>query len=150
MDRLVYAVFPDAVAAREAVDQLMSHGVPDDIIDVMVHEGAVREGDFSGPATMARRAGPVGGVIVGLAGATVGGIIAGLPGAGLGAIVGGLFGIIIATIAGSSEPKPKLKALTRELRRGRALVTVDLARRQVVLDCEHFFEQHGALRVGMA
>lgn len=149
MDRVVYAIFENHASAQQAVDQLLAHGVPDDVIDLVMHEGKVKEGDFAGPATEARRYGLFGGIATAIAGAVLGGLIAGGIGVALGALSGGLLGSIVASIAGGSDPKPEMDDLAAEVRKGRVLVTIDLTGKHVGLDYERFLEDHGALRVGM-
>lgn len=149
MDRLVYAIFEDHESAQRTVDELMAHGVPDDVIDLVMHEGTIAEGDLAGPATEARRYGLFGGIVTATAGAVLGGVVGGGPGAALGLLMGGLLGGIVASVAGGSEPKPEISELVAEVRKGRVLLTIDLASKHVGLDCERFLEDHGALRVGM-
>jgi len=150
MDRLVYAVFADHATAQGAVDELLRHGVPDSVIDLVMHEGKVVLGDFAGPATGARRYFVIGGIATAIVGAVVGGLVSGWLGAALGVLSGGMLGSIVAMISGSDEPKAKMNDLVTEVRNGRVLVTVDISGKHVGLDCERFLENHGAMRVGMA
>jgi hypothetical protein len=151
MERLVYAVFQDHATAQGAVDDLLVHGVPHDVIDVMMHEGRVDEGQLAGSAGRSRRYGLVGGLVIGVLGAVVGGVVAGTSGAALGLLWGGLAGAIATAIVGGAEAKPSLTRLVEQVRGGRVLVTVDMSgKKQAGLDVERFLESHGALQVGIA
>lgn len=149
MDRLVYGLFDDHDTAQRALDDLLEHGVPEDVLDLTMHEQEFVEGDFTGPATKSRRFGVIGGLATAVVGAILGGVFAGGVGAALGALSGGLLGTIVSSLAGADDAKKPLGDLVKEIREGKVLLTVDLTNHKVGLDCERFLEEHGASRVGM-
>jgi hypothetical protein len=150
MERVVYAIFKDHTAAQGAIDKLLGHGVPTDVIDLVMHEGTVDAGQLAGSAGLSRRYCFFGCLIIGGLGALVGSLVAGWFGAALGALWGVFGGAIGTAIAGGPESKKKLRDLVPQVRRGRVLVTVDISgKKQAGLDLERLLAARGALQVGM-
>jgi hypothetical protein len=149
MDKLVYGLFADHAGAQKAVDALLHAGVPDSVIDLVMHEGTVVRGDFAGPATGSRKYFVLGGTATAVVGAALGGLVTGWIGAALGLVVGGMLGSLVAMLSGADEPKEKLNSLVEEVRKGRVLVTIDISSRSAGVDCERYLDEHGAVQVGM-
>lgn len=151
MDRLVYAVFADHASAQGAIDALLQRGVPDDVIDVVLHEEQIKESDLPARALQSRRFGLYGGLAAAAVGAAVGGLVTGgVFGAGLGLLMGGMLGFLFAAISGRIEPKPEIDELAARVEHGRVLVTVDVSSQHAGLDLETFFSDRGAREVGMS
>lgn len=149
MDHLVYAVFDDHDTAQGAIDALLDHGLPREVIDLTIHEHHVDAADLPAPASKSQRYALYGSVLVALLGAVAGALITGGGiGAAFGLVTGGMFGVLIA-ISGRTEPKPEIQDLGAQVRRGRVLVTVDASNLHAGLDLERFFEDHGAREVGL-
>lgn len=158
MESLVYALFDNHDQAARAVDDMIGHGVPQDVISVVMHEGALHHEEVQGPGTRSRRFAVTGGLSIGAVTAVLSGLLAsgaGLVGFGPLAVAifsggyGTLLGGLVAAIAGSSEARPELERLATEVEQGKVLVTVDLASRRSAVGCETFLERHGAHHIGM-
>ena len=150
MDHLVYAVFADHDTAQGAIDALLDHGLPRDVIDLAIHEDHVDTADLPAPASESRRYALYGSVLIALLGAVAGALITGGGiGAAFGLVTGGMFGLLVSAISGRTEPKPEIEDLEEQVRRGHVLVTVDASNLHAGLDLERFFEDHGAREVGV-
>ncbi|MCX4247895.1 hypothetical protein [Paraliomyxa miuraensis] len=150
MERLVYAVFDDHDTAQRAIDALLEHGVPEEVVDLALHEGHVEPADLPAPALRSRRLGLTGGAAAAAVGAVVGILVTGSGyGAGIGLLMGGMLGFLFAALFGHVEPKPEVVTLAQRVEHGRVLVTVDATSELAGLDLERFFGDRGAREVGM-
>jgi hypothetical protein len=158
MEKLVYGLFDDHARANAAVEEMLAHGVPKDVISVVMHEGELHVEDVPTPGTQARRFAWAGGLAAGGVAAVLGGLVAargGMVGAGplavaaLSGAYGSLLGGLVAAISGSSDARPQIQRLAAEVEKGKVLVTIDVAKRRTAIDCEAFLERHGAHHIGV-
>ena len=158
MENLVYGVFDTHEQAAQAVDDLTRHGIPPDVMNVMVHERELHPEDVAPPGPETRRFALTGGLVTGVVSGVFAGTVASQLGmdAGtsvMGAVLLGLGGMLLgavgAGIVGSTEAKPELEILQVELHRGHSLVTVDVEGKRHGLEIEEFLLERGAHHVGM-
>jgi hypothetical protein len=158
MEKVVYALFDNHEQASAAVDEMLEHGVPKDVISVVMHEGELHVEDVQTPGTQAKRFAWAGGLAAGGVAAVLGGLVAargGMVGAGplavaaLSGAYGTLLAGLVAAISGSSDAKPQIERLAGAVEKGKVLVTIDIAKRRTAIDCEAFLERHGAHDIGM-
>jgi hypothetical protein len=132
MELVSYALFDDAVAARQAAEDVTASGDQRHRFDVIVHQGRLDSssmGLFETDAREGLREGILAGAVLGgIAGLVVFGPIGLAGGAGLGLIYGGIAG----ALGGTGAPDRRLNKLSAELAAGKLLVVVgapDLAHR---------------------
>lgn len=147
MERTVFAIFDSERKARDALDALVSEGVPPEVIDLHLQHGELAVEDLTQPETASSRYVKLGVPLVVLVGGGVGAIIAGWSGALLGVLVAVVFGTIAAAISGSIEPRKELAAQTLG-EDGRTMLVVDVTTREAALDYVAVLRQRGAVRVG--
>lgn len=158
MENLVYGVFDSRERAIAAVEDLMRHGMPPDVMSVTMHEEDLYAEDVASPGTETRRFAITGGLVTGVVSGAFSGTV--MTSLGMGpsvsitaAVFLGLGGMVLgavgAGIVGSTEAKPELVLLRYELQHGHPLVTVDVEGKRHGLDVEEFLLTHGARHVGM-
>lgn len=147
MERTVFAIFDSERKAKDALDALVSEGVPPEVIDLHLQQGELAVGDLTQPETASGRYVKLGVPLVVLVGGGVGAAIAGWSGALLGLLVAAVFGTIAAAISGSIEPRKELAAQTLG-GDGRTMLVVDVTTREAALDYVAVLRQRGAVRVG--
>lgn len=148
MERTVFAIFDNERTAKDAMDALVSEGVPPEVIDLHLQRGELAVQDLSQPATASRRYVQLGVPLVVLVGGTVGAIMAGWTGALMGVLVAAVFGTVAAALSGSIEPRKELAAQTPAVEDGRTMLVVDVTSREAALDYAAVLRQRGAVRVG--
>ena len=148
MERTVFAIFDDERLAKDAMDALVSEGVPPEVIDLHLQQGELAVWDLTQPQTASRRYVQLGVPLIILVGGVVGAFIAGWTGALLGVLVGAVFGTIAAALSGSIEPRRELAAVTPQVADGRTMLVVDVTSREAALDYEAGLRRRGAVRVG--
>jgi hypothetical protein len=130
MSHIVYAVFDNEQQAERALEQCDST----EPAGAVFHEGHMREEDVQIGATQALL-GAIGlGTLVGVVGALIAWLVV-WPASGymftpwvvpLMAVAGSLFGVVAGAVAGASECKPNVRALTPEVERGHVVVTCEV------------------------
>jgi hypothetical protein len=130
MSHTVYAVFDNERQAERALEKCDS----EEPAGAIFHEGHLREEDVQLGATQAFMGAVAGGTVVGLIGALIAWLVV-WPAAGylftpwvvpLMALAGSLFGVVAGAVAGASECKENVRALTPEVERGRVVVTCEV------------------------
>jgi hypothetical protein len=149
MERTVFAIFDTERKAKDALDSLVSEGVPPEVIDLHLQRGELAVEDLTQPETASRRYVKLGVPLVVLVGGGVGALIAGWSGALMGVLVAAVFGTIAAAISGSIEPRKELAAQTSAVERdGNTMLVVDVTSREAALDYAAVLRRRGAVRVG--
>lgn len=148
MERTVFAIFDDERVAKDAMNALVSEGVPPEVIDLHLQRGELTVEDLPQPATASRLYVQVGVPLVVLVGGTAGAIMAGWTGALMGVLVAAVFGTVAAALSGSIEPRRMLAAQTPAVEAGRTMLVVDVTNREAALDYAAVLRRRGAVRVG--
>jgi hypothetical protein len=148
MERTVFAIFDDERVAKDAMNALVSEGVPPEVIDLHLQRGELAVEDLSQPATASRLYVMVGVPIVVLVGGTVGAIMAGWTGALMGVLVAAVFGTVAAALSGSIEPRRMLAKQSRAVEAGQTMLVVDVTNHEAALDYAAVLRRRGAVRVG--
>lgn len=148
MERTVFAIFNSERKAKDALDALVSEGVPPEVIDLHLQRGELAVEDLTQPATASRRYVQLGVPLVVLVGGGVGAIIYGWTGALMGVLTAAVFGTVAAAISGSIEPRRELAAQTSAVEDGRTMLVVDVTTREAALDYAAALRRRGAVRVG--
>lgn len=152
----VFALFPDATRAREAIDDVMSREeLAPDVEQVITH-GARDAVRFKARALVETDAGPalrrslavgiLGGALVGAVLAGPLALMAGGPGAGaiFGAALGSVFSIFGA-IVGAGRLNTSLGTLAPKLKRGQMLVTFQVGHRETEDAVRRVVRRYGAV-----
>lgn len=148
MERTVFAIFHSERAARNALDALVSEGVPQEVIDLHLQQGELTVEDLTQPETASRRYVLLGVPLIMLVGGGVGAIIEGWVGALMGLLVAAVFGTIAAALSGSIEPRKELQSQNSSVEDGRTMLVVDVTTREAARDYEAALLRRGAVRVG--
>lgn len=149
MERTVFAIFDNERKAKDALDALVSEGVPPEVIDLHLQRGELAVQDLTQPATASRRYVKLGVPLVVVVGGGVGAIIYGWTGALMGVLVAAVFGTVAAAISGSIEPRKELAAQSPAVTDdGRTMLVVDVTTREAALDYVAVLRRRGAVRVG--
>jgi hypothetical protein len=150
MERAVYAVFASHDTAQSALHALLRRHLPDAVLGIQLHTGALHVDDLPLAATLARRWAVLAAIVLAAIGAWLSSIANDPGGVFFGGFVGALVGTLVAASSGRRMPKPAIGRLLADIERGRTIVTMDVTHSHVGVECEHFLQCHGALRVGMA
>jgi hypothetical protein len=136
MTHLSYALFDDEGHARAALDAIEAGDRPRHRCAATLHKDRINEGCLGAGWTSASRGMFLGAAMAGAFGAISGGLMFGhLPAAGGGALVGAIYGAIAGTLQGAGAPSRKLEILSKQVARGKVLLSVqtaDLVSRNVV------------------
>jgi hypothetical protein len=128
---MIYGVFDtraQAEAAIEAIEDQVGH----DSLNVLIHEGRMRDEDLQMGGTDALKGAVKGALVVGCVAALLGGLLLS-PGANMSVgwtefvfLAGGgtIMGVTAGAVAGASEPRKELVAMARRLEEGKVLVTI--------------------------
>lgn len=145
MERAAFAIFRSRRAAQEAMDALVTQGVPEDLVEVQLHED-----ERPRPAAVSHFYVRYGVPIVVLLGATAGALIAGWWGVLMGILFAAVYGTLAAILSGKIDVRPVLGKLASKVGDRQTTLVVDIAgAKGASIDFERFLMQHGAVRVGM-
>lgn len=156
MSGMIYGVFDTRAQAEAAIEVIEDH-VGHDSLNVLIHEGRMRDEDLQMGGTDALKGAVKGALVVGCVAALLGGLFL-IPGANMSVgwtefvfLAGGgtIMGVTAGAVAGASEPRKELVAMARRLEEGKVLVTIatdELPSAAVV----ELLEVHGAVEAQAA
>lgn len=125
MEHLSYALFDDETHALAALDELRGDRSRFGRCTVLLHKKTIDEGGVGSLWTGAYRGMAWGVAMGGGFGAIMGGVtFGGLTSVVGGGVVGALYGLVSGVLVGAGAPSRTLEKLSKEVARGKVLLTV--------------------------